>query len=122
MEVTIVRSKQVPQVSLNSKKIALCPKCQEQTHFYQSGNGHWMCESCGADIGTKEPSLRGDSKSNEKTWPTSYKCNFLEPGIVSYEDVGQGVALLKKESMDTWINSFKGKPVIIDHQNVSPVI
>jgi hypothetical protein len=59
-------------------------------------------------------------KRNEKSWPKSYKCNFLEPGIVSYEDVGQGVALLKKESMDNWIQTFKGKPVIIDHQDVSP--
>ena len=78
MEVTIVRSKQVPQVGLNIPKM------------------------------------------NEKQWPASYKCNFLEPGIVSYEDVGQGIALLKKESMDNWIQSFKGKPVIIDHQNVNP--
>jgi len=59
-------------------------------------------------------------KRNEKSWPKSYSCNFLEAGAVSYEDVKQGVALLKKESMDTWIQSFVGKPVIIDHQDVDP--
>jgi hypothetical protein len=59
-------------------------------------------------------------KSNEKGWPSFYRCNFLEPGICSYEDVGQGIALLKKESMDSWIQSFKGRPVIIDHQDVDP--
>ena len=59
-------------------------------------------------------------KRNEKSWPKSYKCNFLEPGAVSYEDVKQGVALLKKEATDLWIQTFKGKPVIIEHQDISP--
>ena len=59
-------------------------------------------------------------KHNEKSWPKTYKCNFLEAGAVSYEDVNQGVALLKKETMDGWMQSFVGKPVIIDHQDVTP--
>jgi hypothetical protein len=59
-------------------------------------------------------------RNNEQGWPKSYKCNFLEPGAVSYEDVGQGMAFLKKETMDTWIQSFKGKPVIIEHQDIDP--
>ncbi len=59
-------------------------------------------------------------KSNESSWPTDYTCNFLEPGIASYEDVGQGIALLKKETIDQWINTFKNKPVIIEHQDVTP--
>jgi len=60
-------------------------------------------------------------RNNEKDWPSSYMCNFLEAGTVSYEDVNQGVALLKKESMDGWIQTFVDKPVIIDHQDVDPI-
>jgi Uncharacterized protein conserved in bacteria (DUF2213) len=58
---------------------------------------------------------------NEKTWPSFYECNFLEQGLVSYEDVGQGIALLKKETIDKMIPSFIGKPVIDKrHRDISP--
>jgi hypothetical protein len=59
-------------------------------------------------------------KNNEAGWPKTYKCNFLEAGFVSYEDIGQGTCILKKETMDTWIQTFVGKPVIIDHQDIDP--
>jgi hypothetical protein len=125
MEVTIVRSKQVPQVSLKQNKFVPSVLKLPTGKFKLVGSlpedyadKIYATEEEAKDA-LKEIESRGN-KRNEKTWPTSYKCNFLEPGIVSYEDVGQGIALLKKESMDNWINSFKGKPVIIDHQNVSP--
>ena len=57
---------------------------------------------------------------NEQGWPGQYSCNFLEPGVVSYRDVGQGVAYLRKETIDSWVNSFVGKPVVIDHSEVTP--
>ena len=60
------------------------------------------------------------TRNNEQGWPKEYSCNFLEPGAVSYEDVNQGMALLKKETMDTWLQTFVGKPVIIDHQDIGP--
>jgi hypothetical protein len=60
------------------------------------------------------------TRSNMATWPKDYTCNFLEPGIVSYEDVNQGVALLKKETIDRMLSSFIGKPVLIDHKEVDP--
>ena len=69
---------------------------------------------------------RANSKSvtvkiNEKKWPEFYECNFLEQGMVSYEDVGQGKALLKKEAIDKMLPSFKGKPVIDKrHRNIDP--
>lgn len=47
-------------------------------------------------------------------------CNFLQPGVVSYEDVGAGVALLEKEAIELMLPSFIGKPVIIDHQDGTP--
>ena len=59
--------------------------------------------------------------ASNKQWPEFYECNFLEQGMVSYEDVGQGKALLKKEIIDAMIPSFIGKPVIDKrHRDISP--
>ena len=63
---------------------------------------------------------RGNSKNNEKDWPRVYQCSWLEQGLVSYQDVGAGVALLKKETIERCMQSLVGKPVIIDHQDVTP--
>ena len=59
-------------------------------------------------------------KMNAKEWPKEYSCNFLEPGLVSYEDVGAGIALLKKETILKALKSMVGKPVLIDHKDVTP--
>lgn len=59
-------------------------------------------------------------KKNAADWPTSYVCNFLEPGLVSYEDVQAGIAMLSSDAIDKMLASMKGKPVIIDHQDVTP--
>lgn len=58
--------------------------------------------------------------SNEKEWPSVYSCTWLEQGLVSYEDVGAGVALLKKETIERCMPTLVGKPVIIDHIDVTP--
>ena len=50
-----------------------------------------------------------------------YKKNFLTPGIVSYSDIDDGVLLLKKETIDKALNTFKDKPVIITHDGTEPV-
>lgn len=50
-----------------------------------------------------------------------YKKNFLTAGIVSYDDVDDGVLLLKKETIDKALNTFKDKPVIITHDGTEPV-
>lgn len=57
---------------------------------------------------------------NAKDWPEPYTCRFLEAGIVSYEDSDAGIALLKKETIDKMAPTFIGRPVIIDHQNITP--
>lgn len=59
-------------------------------------------------------------KSNAKDWPAEYTCNFLTPGLVSYQDVGAGIANLPKETILKMLQSFVGKPVVIDHIDVSP--
>jgi hypothetical protein len=40
---------------------------------------------------------------------------FLEPGLVSYEDVGDGISRLDKPAIDKMLNSFVGCPLIINH-------
>ena len=53
-------------------------------------------------------------------WPNVYSCNFIEPGIVSYEDSDSGIALVTKEALDKMMPSFIGKPVVINHQKITP--
>ena len=60
------------------------------------------------------------NKKNAKEWASIYSCSFLEQGLVSYEDSGAGVALLRKETIDRMLNSILGKPVIIDHLDATP--
>ena len=43
-----------------------------------------------------------------------FKARFLQPGLVKYDF---GVCLLKKETIDKFIDTFLGKPVIIDHKD-----
>lgn len=57
---------------------------------------------------------------NEKDWPSEYTCNFLEAGLVSYQDSGAGIAMLRKETILKMIPTFIGKPVVIDHIDVTP--
>lgn len=42
-----------------------------------------------------------------------FEARILEPGIVSYEDVGQGVAFLPRETIAKCAQSFVGKPLIL---------
>lgn len=58
-------------------------------------------------------------KQNAKGYPEFYTCNFLTPGLVSYEDVGAGIAWLSKETIINMLPSFQGKPVVIDHIDVT---
>lgn len=56
--------------------------------------------------------------NNSKNWPQVYSCKFLTAGLVSYEDSGAGIALLKKETIDKMLPSFIGKPVLMEHHDV----
>jgi hypothetical protein len=44
----------------------------------------------------------------------------MEPGIISYQDSGDGIAYVPKETIDRIVPSIIGKPVVIKHQNVTP--
>ena len=67
-------------------------------------------------VNTKD--IKQRAKLNQKDWPCEYICNFLEPGLVSYLDVGAGIAMLRKETILAMMPSFVGKPVIINHKDV----
>lgn len=56
---------------------------------------------------------RVSSRQNAKTWANQFRARLLEPGIVSYEDQDCGKALLSKETIDTCIRSFIGRPLIL---------
>lgn len=60
------------------------------------------------------------TKLNSKSGTAVYSANFLEAGIVSYEDDDAGIALLKKETIDRMLPSMVGIPVIINHKKVTP--
>lgn len=59
------------------------------------------------------------SVENEKRWPGMYEGYFLEQGIVNYKDVKIGIGLLPKPTIDTMLNSFIGRPVVIYHKDVT---
>lgn len=136
MEITLMKTKAVPQVTIRSNAMDVDAAWRQMSTSERKAAIRAIGSDPNSQIINMTPSQVGgsegealrdyirqtnvNSKANEKSWPKSYSCNFLEAGAVSYEDVKQGVALLKKESMDTWIQSFVGKPVIIDHQDVDP--
>lgn len=50
----------------------------------------------------------------------NFDCKFIEPGFVSYRDVGGHLELLRKETLDRCMASTVGNALIIGHTNVSP--
>jgi len=45
-----------------------------------------------------------------------FRCNFIKPGLVSYLDKGaSGYELLRKETIDTYLNTMMGQPLVIEH-------
>ena len=47
-----------------------------------------------------------------------FKARIIEPGVISYADVKQGVALLRKATIDRCINTFVGTPLTLKHKQV----
>ena len=52
-------------------------------------------------------------KVNASTWARPFTARLLEPGAVSYKDVGCGTSLLTKETIDRCIRTFIGCPVVV---------
>ena len=45
--------------------------------------------------------------------------SFMVGGLVSYEDTGDGVFLLRKETLDKMMSTIDGRPVVIGHQPIT---
>lgn len=91
-------------------------------------------------------SMWGEKKNaaGQLVWPKAYTTNFIEPGVVAYEDLGPckvcgdrfscgknaagadlcqpegATVLLKQDAIAKFVKSLVGKPLTIDHQEVSP--
>jgi hypothetical protein len=53
--------------------------------------------------------------------PKRYRAKFIEPGIISYEDVNAGKVFVSREALDRMRNSFIGMPVINwEHKDITP--
>lgn len=60
-----------------------------------------------------------ERENSSSDWPITFKCSYIEPGLVAYADVGN--VLVRKEVLDKMANSFVGKPVVNEeHKDVSP--
>ena len=57
----------------------------------------------------------GEDRQGKGRYFTS---KFLEPGLAKYDEP-IGTILLDKETIDKFITSFKGCPVIIDHKDIT---
>lgn len=44
--------------------------------------------------------------------PKSYKCKFIQPGVISYDDKNQGTVLVEKPALDSMASTFRNCPVI----------
>lgn len=82
------------------------------------------------------------SYGKEFPWPKQYKCSFIEPGVVFYQDLGEctvcgnamtcanngsecqpegATVLVKQDALAKMAQSFVGKPVIdMVHKDVTP--
>lgn len=58
--------------------------------------------------------------NKEENWPKRYRSEFIEPGVISYEDIGAGMVFVSSSALDKMANTFIGKPVINEvHQDMT---
>jgi hypothetical protein len=56
-------------------------------------------------------------KENAQDWAKTYGAKFLEQGVCKYEDE---TILIKNDAIFKMMESFKGRPVVVLHQDVTP--
>ena len=63
-------------------------------------------------------------RHNAKAWARKFEARLLEPGIISYEDMGCGKAYLTRETIENSAHTFIGRPLILTpklrHKKVAP--
>lgn len=74
-------------------------------------NRDWVLSNL-VNLDNPTPELR----NSVSAWPKKYTSNFIEPGLVSYEEQQLGVCFVSKEALDKMAESFIGKPVV-DRRN-----
>lgn len=57
-------------------------------------------------------------KNREQGKARKFISKFIEPGMINYKDIGFGQCLLKKVTIDKFIQTMIGCPVVINHQLV----
>lgn len=59
--------------------------------------------------------------NEEGEYPKRYRIEFIEPGLISYEDIDQGIILVRQGALDRMRNTFVGKPLVNeDHIDLTP--
>lgn len=51
-----------------------------------------------------------------------FRCNFIEPGLVSYTDVGGDVELLRRETIEDALGTALGNPLTIGHVRTNKIV
>lgn len=55
------------------------------------------------------------------SWPKRYRAHFIYPGLISYEDSGNGVVYVGDNALKKMASSFVGKPVVNEeHHDLTP--
>lgn len=58
---------------------------------------------------------------SDEVYAKRYRTEFIEPGIISYEDQEAGTVLVRSRALDLMLKSFIGKPVVNeDHIDLTP--
>jgi len=58
---------------------------------------------------------------NAAKWPEKFTCSFIEPGLISYEDMDAGKVFVSKQALDKMAQTFIGKPVVnLMHKDLEP--
>ena len=55
---------------------------------------------------------------NATEWPEKFTCNYIEPGLVSYENEGLGKCYVDKPALEKMQATFIGKPVVDRNDHV----
>lgn len=60
-------------------------------------------------------------KNEEGEYPKRYRIEFIEPGVISYEDIDQGIVLVRRPALDRMRKSYIGMPVVNEeHMDLTP--
>lgn len=60
-------------------------------------------------------------ETESQSYGKRYRINFIEPGIMNYDDINAGTVLVQRSALDRMRDSFIGKPLVNeDHIDLDP--